>query len=150
MEISLCSRVIPLPSSPLLSGRGLFFSENLNHLKLLLWKPQVGRSSCPDLPMGPQGKLLVSRSITGEEGLCSRAYVGWTGLPETPWLGSPGQLAPRHHIQPQGLALSLHYQWSHLACASRIYSTPCMLVAWGLCLISGVCAHRLKFSSLPL
>lgn len=96
-------------SSPLLSGRDLFFSENLSHLRLLLWKPQVGRSSCPDLPMGPQGKLLVSRSTPGEEGLCSRALVGRTG-PETPWLGSPGQLAPRHHIQPQD-----HYQWPPLA-----------------------------------
>lgn len=62
--------------------------------------------------MGPQGKLLVSRSTTGEEGLCGRALLGGTGLPEMPWLGSPGQLAPRHHIQPQDPALPLHYQWS--------------------------------------
>lgn len=139
MEISLHSRVTPTPpSSPLLSGRDLFFSENFSHLRLLLWKPQVGRSSCPDLPMGPQGKLLVSRSTPGEEGLCSRALVGGTRLPETPWLGSPGQLAPRRHIQPQDLR-SPYTQWSPLAVPPgftvhlQVGGMRLVLDLWGQC-----------------
>lgn len=78
---SPCTQESPPPSSPFLSGKDSFFSEKSQPPQMVAMETTDWEElGCPDLPIGPQGKLLgkllVSRSLTGEEGLCTRAFMG--------------------------------------------------------------------------
>lgn len=154
MGISPCSRVSP-PSSPMLSGRDPLFSENLSHLKWLLWKPQFGRNrDALTSQWAHRGSYWGSYWFLGqlqERRVCAPEH-SWAEPVSLRHALAWGPLDSWHLDFTYSLGI-LHSPYTisspHLACASRIYSAPCQDggIRFMLCLWD---QSIWEFSSLPL